>query len=218
MMFQFRPLNTLEEIFGTILEDWWKGLQNWCIIFNEFFLILFNYLKFLFGGMLLILGILTLIKFRGIYKQERLKYNYRNDEEKKESGNLRKYQLAVGILFIFMGLGIFFNFLTIFLIIILEPLPDRFIFQFINFHGGIDPNAMNRIEDISASINPHEKTIYYGISFISFKALLQIAIIFYYVINADKLVGNPVKKYLLLIEGVIEGMLAGFTTCLPFFL
>lgn len=218
MMSQFFLSNTSNEILDNVLKDWWNGLQNWCITFNKFFVILFNYLKFIFGGILILLGILTLIKFRGLYKQARLKLNYIDDKDQKRNDPLKKYQLAIGIFFIFLGLGIIFNYFTLFLIIVLEPLPDRFIFEFINFYGGIEPSAMNRIEDISLSVHPHEKTIYYGISFISFKALLQIAIIFYYIVNADKLIGNPVKVYLLLIEGIIEGMLAGFTTCLPLFL
>lgn len=68
----------------------------------------------------------------------------------------KKPRIIVGSVYIVIAFGILFNYLTYFLMWLLDPLPDRLIFNFINFAGIIDPLAMNRIMDISASIYPHE--------------------------------------------------------------
>ncbi len=82
-----------------------------------------------------------------------------------------------------MGLGIIFNFAIYFLIFCLDWLPDRFILGFINFSGRIDPNYINRIEDIEKAKYPHEKTIYYCISIASFGAILDVVLSIAYIIN-----------------------------------
>ena len=97
----------------------------------------------------------------------------------------------------------------------LDPLPDRFIFSFINFHDDIDPLVMNRIMDINSAIYPHEQTIYYCVSLASFGAIIDIIISIWYLVNTVPF--NPKFFFTLLIGGITTGMLAGFTTCLPFF-
>ena len=97
-----------------------------------------------------------------------------------------------------------------------EPLPDRLIFNFINFHGIIDPYTMNRIMDISASIYPHEQTIYYAVAIGSFGAITDLLIAIWYLLN--RVPFNPKMGFSLLIGGIMTGILLGFTTCLPFFL
>ncbi|GAH80168.1 unnamed protein product [marine sediment metagenome] len=88
--------------------------------------------------------------------------------------------MFLGAVYIVLAFGILFNWFTIFLLWALEPLLDRLIFNFINFHGIIDPYTMNRIMDISASIYPHEQTIYYGVAFGSFVAIADIIIAIWY--------------------------------------
>lgn len=109
-----------------------------------------------------------------------------------------------------------FNWFTLFLMFILDPLPDRLIFNFINFAGIIDPFTMNRIMDISASIYPHEQTIYYCVAFGSFVAIIDLVIAIWYLVN--RVPFNPKMAITLLIGGVTAGILLGFTTCFPFFL
>ena len=75
---------------------------------------------------------------------------------------------------------------------------------------------MNRIMDISASIYPHEQTIYYCVAIGSFGALTDLIIAVWYLVN--RVPFNAKMGFTLLIGGVTAGILLGFTTCLPFFL
>jgi len=124
--------------------------------------------------------------------------------------------LILGTVYIVIAFGILLNWFMIFLNWILDPLPDRLIFNFINFHGIIDPYTMNRIMDISASIYPHEQTIYYCVAIGSFGALTDLIIAVWYLVN--RVPFNAKTGFSLLIGGVTAGILLGFTTCLPFFL
>ena len=114
-----------------------------------------------------------------------------------------------------MGFGIIFNFFIYFLIIILDPLPDRLLFEFINFSFSIDPKALNRFQDINKAKYPHEKTIYYILAMMSYVALLDIFICVYLII-----INNNINKktFEMLFVGITFGILAGWTTCLPLLL
>ncbi len=133
-----------------ILSEILVGLESWCIAFNELFIIFSKFLKYIFVFIILFIGILTLIRLRGVYRQSRLMGT------NKEEDSLTKTRLILGCLYIFLGFGILFNYLTYFLIWVLEPLPDKMIFNFINFIS-IDPLYVNRIMDFSLSQLPHEK-------------------------------------------------------------
>ena len=75
---------------------------------------------------------------------------------------------------------------------------------------------MNNISDISKTVYPYEKTIYYGVAISSFLALLTITISLWQIINKE---GTITKKSIIsLIIGIVTGLYAGFTTCLPLFL
>ena len=170
-------------------------------------------MKYILAFILLIIGILTLLKFRGIYSQTRLKSNNKTVEEHDQ---LYKPRLIIGTACIGMVFGILLNWFMYFLILILDPLPDRLIFNFINFNGDIDPFMMNRIMNISAAIYPHEQTIYYCVTLASFGAVVDIMISIWYLVN--RVTFNPKMAFGLLIGGVTTGILTGFTTCLPFFI
>jgi len=196
-----------EDVFKDIIG----GLENWCIAFNNFFLIFCGYLKYIFVFIILTIGIFTLLKLRGVYSQSRSA----NTENKEDY--LMKPRLILGCCYIVLAFGILFDYLTYFLLIILEPLPDRLIYNFITF-SGIDPFYLNGIMDISASQFPHEKTIYYCFSFISLTSILDILLSLWYLINNNRIINNPRNTIRFLILGVIGGILFGFNTCLPFFL
>jgi len=201
----FQVDNPIDDILG--------GLEAWCEAFNEFAVIFFGYLKYIFAFLLLVIGISTLLKLRGHYIRQRLK-----DVDKgfAKLDKLDKPRLILGTIYIVIGFGILFNWFTLFLLFVLDPLPDRLIFNFIDFYGGIDPSLMNRIMDINAAIYPHEQTIYYGIAFASFGAVTDLVIAMWYLIN--RVPFNPKMGFSLLIGGLTTGILMGFTTCLPFFL
>ncbi|MFW9828867.1 MAG: hypothetical protein ACFFEY_14845 [Candidatus Thorarchaeota archaeon] len=194
-----------------VLKDILTGLESWCVAFNDFFLIFCIYLKYIFVFIILTIGILTLLKLRGIYRQSRL--NNKNEDQDL----LIKPRLILGCSYIVLGFGILFNYLTFFLIWVLEPLPDKLIYNFLTF-SGIDPFYINGVIDISMSQFPHEKTIYYCFSFISLIAILQILLCLWYLINNNRIITNPRKTFLWLISGIMEGILFGFNTYLPFFL
>ena len=204
--------NNPQKILEDALKDFFDGLEKWCIIFNKFILTFFIYVKFIFVFILFFIGCLTLLKLRGIYLK------IRTNQVKEDEDRLKKARLLLGWSYIFFALGILFNFFTYFLIWLLEPLPDRFFFQFINFHEGINPEILNRIEDINASKYPHEKTIYYCVAFWSFISLVSVFVSVFYIVNANRLITNPRATLGFLFGDLMSGMMAGFTTCLPFFL
>jgi len=190
-----------------------SGLEAWCVAFNEFALIFFGYMKYILFFILFLIGILTLLKLRGHYTLDKIG---NGEKEFTDVNQLRKPRLFLGSIYIALAFGILFNWLTLAMIFVLEPLPDRLIFNFINFHGIIDPYTMNRIMDISASIYPHEQTIYYCVAMGSFIAITDVIIAIWYLVN--RVPFNPKMGFSLLIGGVTAGILLGFTTCLPFFL
>ena len=180
---------------------------------NYFIELLFGYLKYVFFGILLIIGILTLFSLRGKYFLERIRYS---KEQKLSDNPMTKPRLVLGSFYIVFAFGILLDWFTYFLLIVFDPLPDRLIFNFISLSGIIDPFALNNISDISKAVYPYEKTIYYAVAIVSFMALLTIVISLWRIINKE---GTITKKSIVcLITGVVTGLLAGFTTCLPLFL
>ncbi len=71
------------------------------------------------------------------------------------------------------------------------------------------------IEDINAAKYPHERTIYYCVALISFGAILDVVISIYSIVNKQEI---SKKTFKLLFGGVVMGIFAGWTTCLPLFL
>ena len=180
---------------------------------NSFIELVFGYLKYVFFGILLIIGILTLLSLRGKYILARIRYK---KEQKLADNPMTKPRLILATLYILFAFGILLDWFTFFLLAVLDPLPDRLIFNFISFFGINDPFGLNNISDISKTTYPYEKTIYYGVAIVSFMALLTITISIWQIINKE---GTKTKKAIVsLISGIVTGLLAGFTTCLPLFL
>ena len=196
-----------ENIFSEIFND----LEKFCIVLNEFIETFFIFLKYIFVFILFSLGLMTLFKLRKIYFEIRVK----NPDSDKDP--LKNERLTIGLMYIFLGLGILFNYLTYFLIWALDPLPDRFIFKFLNFHGGIDPENMNRVDDIASTKYPHEKTIYYCFALCSFSAFLHLLINIWLLIN-NRGVQKPERAIRNVMAGVCGCIMFGFTTFLPLFL
>lgn len=182
------------------------------ISINSFIELLFGYLKYVFFGILLIIGILTLFALRGKFILERIRYS---KEEKLSDNPMTKPRLILGTFYIVFAFGILLDWFTYFLLVVLDPLPDRFIFNFFTLFG-IDPFALNQVSDINKAIYPYEKTIYYGVAIASFMALLTITLSLWQLINKQ---GQITRKSIVsLILGIVVGLLMGFTTCLPLFL
>ena len=188
-------------------------LEEYLVGVNLFLEILFGYLKYIFGGILLIIGFLTLLSLRGKYFLERLRYS---KEEDLSHNPLTKPRLIIGSFYIIFATGIIFDWFTHFLIIVLDPLPDRFIFFFIELTGITRPFGINFVADINQTTIPFEKTLYYGVAIGSFVALLDIVISIWQMSVRDNI--DEKKTIFALIGGLAIGMMTGFTTCLPLFL
>ena len=184
--------------------------ESFCIVFNQYAHIIFIILKYIFVIVLIGCGVLTLLKARGLYFKSRAF----SEKDENKTDSLTKPRLILGTAYIVIGSGILFNYLTYFLIWILDPLPDRLVFSFINLID-IDPYAINRITDIHLAIYPHEKTIYYAISMLSFANTIHIALSIWYFLNK---VRNPRDTLVILLKVVPGGILFGFTTFMPFML
>ena len=180
---------------------------------NSFIELFFGYMKYVFFAILLIIGILTLLSLRGKYILERIRYS---KEQKLADNPMTKPRLILATLYILFAFGILLDWFTFFLLAVLDPLPDRLIFNFVSFSGLIDPFALNNISDISKTTYPYEKTIYYGVAIVSFMALLTITISLWQIINKERPVSK--KSIVSLMGGIVTGLLTGFTTCLPLFL
>ena len=204
-------LITINQLINN-LEEWLKVIDNSFITFNSFVELLFGYFKYIFFGILLIIGILTLLSLRGTYFLERIRYS---KEEKLKDNPMTKPRLILGTCYIIISFGILFDWFIYFLIVVLDPLPDRLIFNFIQLPDTINLFDLNRISDISQAIYPYEKTIYYIVALFSLGAILDITINIGQIINARK---STRKYFFFLIGGIVDGILTGFTTCLPLFL
>jgi len=91
---------------------------------NSFIELLFGYLKYVFFGILLIIGILTLFSLRGKYFLERIRYS---KEQKLSDNPMTKPRLVLGSLYIVFAFGILLDWFTYFLLVVFDPLPDRYL-------------------------------------------------------------------------------------------
>lgn len=213
------PLQILSSnsTFSTIIPDVVGGLEELCISINEFLLLLFGYMKYVFALILMILGVMTLLRYRGVYLYQRFSYDS-HDKSEKFKEKLKKTHVLLGLFYIFTGFGIIFNYLIYILLWLLDPLPDRLFFEFLDIGGMIEPQYIIRISNYDFAITPHEKTIYICIAYFSFLSLLQISVSIWFLSKGGDPLNHPKTTYMFLISGVMEGILAGFTTCLPFLL
>jgi len=172
----------------------------------------FIFLKYTFVIVLFIIGSLILLRLRGIYLHQRIKDP--GNSNKVMNNVMNNVRLVLGCTYIILAFGILFNYLTYFLIWILEPLPDRLIYSFIDLID-VDPYAINRITDINSAIYPHEKTIYYVFSMFSFGHTVHLILSIWYLQFEVK---NPRKTIINLFGAVSGCILFGFTTFMPFML
>lgn len=197
--------------FSDIIIDFEKFFEDFCIAFNQYAQVYFIIFKYIFVFVLIGCGILTLLKARGIY------FNFKTFSSTKEEikiDPLTKPRLIVGTVYIVIGSGILFNYLTYFLIWFLDPLPDRLIFSFISLID-IDPYAINKITDIHFAISPHEKTIYYTTAIFSFENTVHLTLsIWYFFFN----IKNSRKTIINLFIAIPGCIIFGFTTFMPFML
>jgi len=71
---------------------------------------------------------------------------------------LKKKQLIGGVVYLLLAFGILFDFITFFMLIILDPIPDRFALELLNSAGLFNPWALDGVIDISNFVSPIEMT------------------------------------------------------------
>jgi len=177
---------------------------------NIFFFIYLSYSKYILVIIMLFIGILTLLKLRGVYFHQRLKTT---EELSKESNQIKKIRLILGCVYIIIASGILFNYLTYFLMWILEPLPDGFIFYL------IDLINFNFEAVIGRSIIISEYSITYNfIAFWSYNGVLHLILTLWNFIDKSRPLVNPRKALKNLVLSLAICLFCGFTTFMPYFL
>ncbi|MBY9021244.1 MAG: hypothetical protein KGD67_09310, partial [Candidatus Lokiarchaeota archaeon] len=110
------------------------------------------------------MSLLALLKFKKNYAIFKLNFNNTSLEDKFM---LKRKQLIIGVIYLVLGFGILLDFLTYFLLIILDPIPDRFAFDLLNYIGAFNPWALNGVIDTSSFGSPIETTVFYAFNLVS---------------------------------------------------
>ncbi|MFW9782180.1 MAG: hypothetical protein ACFFFB_07855 [Candidatus Heimdallarchaeota archaeon] len=174
--------------------------------------IMFVFFKYILSFILIILGVLVLFRFKKNYAKYGLN-TYQNSMDEKVV--VRFSHVILGTFYIIFGIGILSTLLTYFLIWVLDPIPDRYIFIYINSLGLFNPWSTNSVVEIS-SLTSVEHLIFYAIALGSFLSLLEILVSIWLIVSYNKFY---IKAAIInLIVGFFLGILTGFTTCLPLLL
>ena len=199
-----------------MFEGLLDGLMDFCVIFNEFMEVLFPILKYGLILVLLSVGYLTIHMYRGTNKGSKHTETDMNGEKQPLAKKLKEPHILLGIFYIALGFGILLGWITHAFIIVLDPIPDAFVFRFINISGWIPEAELGRIQDPNLAIYPYEITIYYGISFFSFLGFASLIMgLRFMILYANKSHSTSLKMF---ITGAIDCVFMGFTTFMPLFL
>ena len=193
------------------ISDLFHKSDDFFAILNNGLLLFFFCIKYIFVFILLFVGILTLNKLRGIYLNERIK----NIDESENQ--LKKPRLIVGTVYIFLAIGIAFNFLIYLLIWISIYLPPPLIFQIFDVVE-LDFYDMDRIKDPYKSKYEFERFIYLMFALVSFEAFLNLLLTIWYLVNNNRNISNPRKVIHNLLLSLSRSIFFGFLIFAPFFL
>ena len=199
------PEDPIGDVFGSVL---W--IFEW---FNDISSVFFSALKYILFFLLILLSVLAFLKFKKSYTIFKSNQIEKSVEEKLV---LKKKQFVIGIAYFLLALGFLFDFITYLMLIILEPLPDRFAFQLLNYAGVFKPWALHGLIDVSSFGSPIETTVFYFFTFISLICFLDILVSVWLIITEN--IVHIKKAFFCLFTGVFFGFLVGFTTFLPLLL
>ncbi len=205
---------------GGLFDDFLPEFSGFLIQFNSFSETVFITFKYVIVIVLFFLGFITLLKFRGIYRMTKVRApNYKvipgkgSKEVDVNKGILRKWSVFMGLIYIFLAIGILFDFLIQFVFTILKPIDPKFIFSIINATGELDPEFMERLSDISLAMYDYEKSIYYVLSYPSLLAFFYLIFgIWVYVYKGPMESKFSIKNILYYIA---LGLIFGFSTFMP---
>jgi hypothetical protein len=185
--------------------------DNIFAILNNGILMFFFVLKYIFIFILLMVGLLTLNKLRGIYLHERL--NKIDEGENK----LKKPRLILGTTYLFLAIGIAFNFLIYLLIWISYFLPPPLIFQLLDVVNQ-DYYDLDKIKNPNQCEYEFERFIYLLFALASFEACLHLILTIWYLVNNNRNISNPRKAIYNLTWSLSISIIFGFLTFAPYFL
>ena len=199
------PGDPFGDIFDNIswIFEWFNGISS----------VFFSALKYVLFFLLLIMSLLALLKFKKNYAIFKLNFNNTSLEDKFM---LKRKQLIIGVIYLVLGFGILLDFLTYFLLIILDPIPDRFAFDLLNYIGAFNPWALNGVIDTSSFGSPIETTVFYTFTLVSLICFTDILVSIWLIITEN--IVHIKKAFFSLFFGVFLGFLVGFTTFLPLIL
>ena len=198
----FDPIN---DIFGNI-----SGIFEW---FNGIVSIFFSALKYVLFVLLIIMSVLTFLKFKKNYSIFKA---YKASKNLPEGFVLKKKQFIGGIVYILLAFGILFKFITYFLLIILDPIPDRFVLELLNSAGVFNPWALDGVINTSNFGSPIEMTVYYVFTVASLICFVEVLVSVWLIISENII--HIKKVFLHLFAWIFMGFLFGFTTFLPLLL
>ena len=199
------PDDPISDIVGSL-----SGIFEW---FNGILSIFFMALKYVLFGLLIIMSVLTLLKFKKNYTIFKL---HVGDKNLPEGNVLKKKQFIGGILYLVLAFGILFDFITYFMLVILDPIPDRFALQLLNFAGVFTPWALDGVINTSNFGSPIETTVYYAFTIASLICFVEILVSIWLIISEN--IVHIKKVFLHLFAWIFLGILFGFTTFLPLLL
>ena len=166
--------------------------------------LIFIFLKYTFVIVLFIIGLLILLRLRGIYLHQRI----------KDPGNSNKamnnVRLVLGCTYIILAFGILFNYLTYFLIWLCQNF-NGLLLIFLNYVVTTLP-----IEISQYMINI-EYYIYPIVALCSFFSILQYVMSMFYLVNNNRVISSPKKTVILLASSLFQIIVFGFA-CLPYLL
>jgi hypothetical protein len=115
------PFDPIDEIFGnnSWMFDWLNGILA----------IFFGALKYVLFALLIIMSVITFLKFKKNYSIFHANVANKN---LPDGFVLKKKQFIGGDVYMILAFGILFNFITYFMLAILDPIPDRFALQLLN--------------------------------------------------------------------------------------
>ena len=115
-----------------------------------------------------------------------------------------------------LAFGILFDFITFFMLIILDPIPDRFALQLLNLSGVFNPWALDGVINTSGFGSAIEMTVYYAFTDASLICFVEVLVSIWLIISENII--HIKKVFLHLFAWTFMGFLFGFTTFLPLLL
>ena len=166
--------------------------------------LIFIFLKYTFVIVLFIIGLLILLRLRGIYLHHRI----------KDPGNSNKVmnnvRLVLGCTYLILAFGILFNYLTYFLIWMCQDF-NGLLLILLNYAVSTLPI------EISKNMTNIEYYIYPIIALCSFFSILQYVMSIFYLVNNNRVISSPKKTVILLASSLFQIIAFGFA-CLPYLL